>query len=161
MKLMPFLSLAAALVTTSCSSLQLPWNKTADAAQQYDPYSQQQYAGYPQQQQQYAYPQQQQPGYAYPQQGQQQQYTYPNYGAQGEQAQVSPAGGNSYAAADYGSGSQGSGGNAVSSGRTYVVQKRDTLSAISRKYNVSVNSLMRANNLSSDLIRVGDRLSIP
>jgi LysM repeat protein len=46
--------------------------------------------------------------------------------------------------------------------RTYVVQAGDTPGQIARQFNVSVESLMRANNISdARALRVGDRLTIP
>ncbi len=42
----------------------------------------------------------------------------------------------------------------------YSVKQGDTLSAISRKYRVSVANIKRWNNLRSDMIRVGQRLKI-
>ena len=57
-------------------------------------------------------------------------------------------------------GSYSSGGGS-SSGRAHTVVRGDTLSGISRRYSVSVSELMRANNLNSDLIREGQKLSIP
>jgi LysM repeat protein len=46
--------------------------------------------------------------------------------------------------------------------RTYVVQAGDTPGQIARQFNVSVESLMRANNISdARSLRVGDRLTIP
>ena len=41
------------------------------------------------------------------------------------------------------------------------VQPGDTLSTIAEKYDVSVQSIMRANNLRNDVIRIGDELIIP
>jgi murein DD-endopeptidase MepM/ murein hydrolase activator NlpD len=43
----------------------------------------------------------------------------------------------------------------------HKIRHGDTLSAISRKYNVSVNSLMRANGLTSSKVRVNQKLLIP
>ena len=43
----------------------------------------------------------------------------------------------------------------------YTVQAGDTLSAIAKRFNVSVRSIQSANQLSSDLIRVGQNLSVP
>lgn len=42
----------------------------------------------------------------------------------------------------------------------YTVKQGDTLYAISRKYNVSVSNIKRWNNLSSDMIRIGQKLKI-
>ena len=47
------------------------------------------------------------------------------------------------------------------SGKTYTVQKGDTLSAIAKKNGVSVKALMDANGLKSSTIRVGMKLRIP
>ena len=44
----------------------------------------------------------------------------------------------------------------------YEVQKGDTLYSISRKYQITVNELRIANNLSeSDVIKTGEKLTIP
>lgn len=43
----------------------------------------------------------------------------------------------------------------------YVVQRGDTLSAIARRYNISVQTLMSYNGLTSTTIYVGQRLAIP
>lgn len=43
----------------------------------------------------------------------------------------------------------------------YTVKARDTLGAIAREYGVTVAEIMTANNLSSDVIRVGQKLIIP
>ncbi len=43
----------------------------------------------------------------------------------------------------------------------YVVQRGDTLSAIARRYNISVQTLMSYNRLNSTTIYVGQRLAIP
>lgn len=50
---------------------------------------------------------------------------------------------------------------AVTGGQVYTVQRGDALARIARRYNVSVNDLKAANNLSSDVIRVGQELVIP
>lgn len=44
---------------------------------------------------------------------------------------------------------------------TYVVQKGDSLYSISRAYGVSVNDLKNANNLTSDILTIGQVLMIP
>jgi len=49
----------------------------------------------------------------------------------------------------------------VAEGGTYVVQRGDTLSEIAVRFNTTVRALKEANNLSSDLIRVGQKLIIP
>ncbi|KAB7671806.1 LysM peptidoglycan-binding domain-containing protein [Bacillus sp. B1-b2] len=49
---------------------------------------------------------------------------------------------------------------ANASASTYVVQKGDTLSHIAKKYNTSVKELKSINNLSSDLIRINQTLTV-
>lgn len=44
---------------------------------------------------------------------------------------------------------------------SYTVKSGDTLSAIARKYHTTVSNIKRVNGLSSDTIRVGQRLRIP
>lgn len=44
---------------------------------------------------------------------------------------------------------------------SYMVQKGDSLYGIARKYNVSVNDLMDVNNLTSNVISIGQILKIP
>lgn len=44
---------------------------------------------------------------------------------------------------------------------TYIVKSGDNLYSIARKYNTTVNALMSANNLTSTVLRVGQRLKIP
>lgn len=43
----------------------------------------------------------------------------------------------------------------------YTVQKNDTLEAISKQYEVSVQSLKQENNKANDQINIGERLRIP
>lgn len=43
----------------------------------------------------------------------------------------------------------------------YVVKSGDTLSKIARQFGVTVNAIRRANNLTTDRIKVGDKLKIP
>ena len=43
----------------------------------------------------------------------------------------------------------------------YTVKSGDTLSTVAERYNVSVTKLKRANRLTSNMLRVGDRLEIP
>jgi LysM repeat protein len=43
----------------------------------------------------------------------------------------------------------------------YVVKSGDTLSAIASKYHTTVAAIKRANGLTSDTIRVGQRIKIP
>lgn len=49
----------------------------------------------------------------------------------------------------------------VSNSSTYIVQKGDTLYSIAAKYNVTVSDLKNANQLSSNVITVGQKLIIP
>lgn len=49
----------------------------------------------------------------------------------------------------------------MSSSGTYTVKTGDTLYSIAKKYNVSVNALKTLNNLSSNTLRVGQKLKIP
>ena len=44
---------------------------------------------------------------------------------------------------------------------TYVVKRGDTLYSISRQYGVSVDELRRINNLTSDVLSIGQEISIP
>ena len=46
-------------------------------------------------------------------------------------------------------------------GQIYTVQAGDTLSGIARKFNVSLENIRRANQLTTDTIRVGQNLFIP
>lgn len=43
----------------------------------------------------------------------------------------------------------------------YLVQRGDTLSAIALAHGISVKELKRANNLSGDVIRIGQKLNVP
>ncbi len=43
----------------------------------------------------------------------------------------------------------------------YVVQRGATLTAISKAYGVSVDAIRKANNMTSDVLRVGQSLKIP
>lgn len=45
--------------------------------------------------------------------------------------------------------------------RTHRVERGDSLSELAVRYNVSVNNLKRANNLSTDIVRIGQVLHIP
>ncbi len=45
--------------------------------------------------------------------------------------------------------------------RTHRVERGDSLSELAQRYNVTVVNLKRANNLSSDLVRIGQVLNIP
>ena len=53
------------------------------------------------------------------------------------------------------------GADAVSDTKIYAVKAGDTLSTIASRYGVSVVRLKRANRLSGDSLRIGDRLEIP
>ncbi|MFP5218442.1 MAG: LysM peptidoglycan-binding domain-containing protein [Actinomycetes bacterium] len=56
----------------------------------------------------------------------------------------------------------GSGGGAVSGGRTHVVRSGETVSHLAVRYGVTTRDIVAANGLaSSGLIRIGQRLSIP
>lgn len=44
---------------------------------------------------------------------------------------------------------------------TYVVKSGDSLYSIARKYNTTVNDLMKYNNLTSNLLSIGQTLKIP
>jgi len=59
--------------------------------------------------------------------------------------------------------SSGASGQAagVGGGAVHVVAQGETLTRIARRYGVSVSSLRSANGLSSDLIKVGQKLTIP
>jgi LysM repeat protein len=46
-------------------------------------------------------------------------------------------------------------------GKEHEVQKGETLSAIARQHNVTVADLRKANNLSADALKVGQKLTIP
>lgn len=50
---------------------------------------------------------------------------------------------------------------ATLSGKTYTVKRGDTLSHIAMIHGIGLGELKRANNLSSDLIRVGQKLNVP
>ena len=57
---------------------------------------------------------------------------------------------------------QGAATTAVASaGNPYLVQSGDTLGGIARAHGISVSDLKRANNLSSDVIRIGQTLHTP
>jgi hypothetical protein len=58
---------------------------------------------------------------------------------------------------DAGAGAASGGG----SGRTHRVVSGDTLSSLSRRYGTNIPALMRANNLNSSTIRIGESLRIP
>lgn len=50
---------------------------------------------------------------------------------------------------------------AASSGGTYIVQAGDTLFGISQRYGTSVEEIVAANGLSSDVVQIGQSLNIP
>lgn len=52
-------------------------------------------------------------------------------------------------------------GSASSEFETYVVQKKDTLSSIGRKFDVSYKEIQKLNNITTDKIFPGDELLIP
>lgn len=49
----------------------------------------------------------------------------------------------------------------TTSNNYYIVSKGDSLWSISRKYNISVDELKRLNNLSSNLLSIGQKLIVP
>jgi LysM repeat protein len=49
----------------------------------------------------------------------------------------------------------------MASGISYTVRKGDTLGRIARRYNLSTEQLRRTNQISGDLIRVGQKLHLP
>ncbi len=53
------------------------------------------------------------------------------------------------------------GGNKTLAGQEYVISRGDTLSAIAKRYNVSIADLRSLNGLSGSVIKVGQRLKIP
>jgi LysM repeat protein len=53
------------------------------------------------------------------------------------------------------------GGKPAATGAEHVVQRGETLSAIARQYGVTVASLRKANNLTSDELKAGQKLTIP
>ena len=50
---------------------------------------------------------------------------------------------------------------AKSAGRSYTVRKGDTLSHIARHHQTTVTAIKRANNLTGDLIRIGQKITLP
>ena len=44
---------------------------------------------------------------------------------------------------------------------SYIVKSGDTLWSIAKKYNISVDELKSANNLSSNMLTIGQKLTIP
>ncbi len=96
------------------------------------------------------------------------------YGAQGQAATNDPYATAPYGQTDYGAGtasvpsggggySGGGGGSAGGGGgRSHVVAAGENLTKIGRRYGVSVDALVRANNLASpDHIEAGKALTIP
>lgn len=64
--------------------------------------------------------------------------------------------------ADSGSSGGGYSGGGAAGARSHTVAPGENLTKISRTYNVSIDALVRANNLSSpDQIRSGQKLAIP
>jgi LysM repeat protein len=43
----------------------------------------------------------------------------------------------------------------------YIVQRGDYLAKISKKYNITINSIKRLNNMKDDTIRIGQKLKLP
>jgi LysM repeat protein len=50
---------------------------------------------------------------------------------------------------------------AASNGGTYIVQAGDTLFAISQRYGTSIEAIVSANGLNSDMVQIGQTLTIP
>ena len=96
--------------------------------------------------------------------------SYPSYKSTTQASYTPPANDNAYTPPSYSNATaqyagaepvsytQSSGGNA---GGSYTVVPGDTLFAISRRHNISVDAIKSANGLVTDLIKVGDVLSIP
>lgn len=55
----------------------------------------------------------------------------------------------------------GQANTATSTGDTHIVVRGDTLGSIALSHGISVGTLKRANNLSSDVIRIGQKLQVP
>ena len=53
------------------------------------------------------------------------------------------------------------GSSHTASGMSYTVRKGDTLGRIARRHDLSTEQLRRANQISGDLIRVGQKLHLP
>jgi LysM repeat protein len=49
----------------------------------------------------------------------------------------------------------------TTTGNSYTVQSGDTLSGIALAYGITIGDLKRANNLNSDIIRIGQKLQLP
>lgn len=73
-----------------------------------------------------------------------------------EQPQTSTATPSPYSSTPASTGGGGGGG-----GRTVTVQSGDTLTSIARRNRTSISALRSANNLSGDLIKVGQKLTLP
>lgn len=158
-----FLALLCAFACSSCQNFQLPWKKSEPQAA--DPYATGQYQAYPGAAAAPGYGQQ-----SYPQQAGQ-NYPAPAYQPTGEQAQVYPANGSGTQPVASGAPEWSNGGAAAPApaaashsgggGRKYVVRSGDNLLKISKAHGTTVNKIMGANGLSSDLIRTGQTLIIP
>jgi len=61
----------------------------------------------------------------------------------------------------HGSGSASTPSPAPASGNEYVVQKGDTLTSIGKNKGVTISDLRKANNLTGDSLKVGQKLVIP
>ena len=140
-------SLLICLPLSSCQYFQRPADPAAAGA--YGDTAASAYDGYAAAPQPQTYPSYQQPApgtYSTP------DYTQPAYGQ------------NSYAtsAPDTGSAASGSGTRSFGGNREHVVASGENLTKISRRYGVTVDSIVRANNLTSpDQIRSGQKLAIP
>ena len=51
--------------------------------------------------------------------------------------------------------------HAVSGSISYVVKRGDTLSGIAKRHDTSVSKIKRLNNLKTDLIKIGQKLTLP
>ena len=147
---LPFRPLGSILVCfslTSCQYFQRPADPAAAGA--YGDTAASAYNGYAAAPQPQSYPSYQQPSpgtYAAP------DYSQPAYG-QNNSATGAPESTD----ASSGSSTRPSGGS-----REHVVASGENLTKISRRYGVTVDSIVRANNLTSpDQIRSGQRLAIP
>lgn len=81
-----------------------------------------------------------------------------------EQPQTYPAAAPSSPYSGYptsGGGNTGGGGRSSTSGGEVTVQSGDTLTKIARQNNTTISALKSANGLTSDMIRIGQKLRLP
>jgi hypothetical protein len=162
------LSISGALALVSCNTVDDPQQNPADAYGAANAYNQN------------ANPNANAGGYGYPASGQGGQYSQPPAGAYGAAnaygtAPPPPAGGYSPpgysqpytqpADSGYGGGYTApppAGNYGAASGRSHTVASGENLSKIARRYGVTADALMRANNLTDpNFIRAGQTLTIP